>query len=367
MDIGCRFYTPFEISDGIAHHAGKKELVVDLFSGIGNLYKAFLRRAYAKKAIAFDINPSGFTNNSSNKVINKIVDCLNPIALKTELNGYRREATAFILNPPFKRIPKSQELLYWEKFNGFQPTFVTQRIECVAIAAAINAAPKESVIYVIIPEIVLNSNQASVFFELLKVKYSMQVVRKYKRARFSSAEVDVAVIMLKKNSNVCFTKFLEQKDFGRRNNGNNDKLKSLSPQFYLFRGKIRNLHDRKTQMSAKDLKAGGIDIIGNKKEEDLKLAEETNYSAAGDILLARVGPRMIGRVGMISEDCVLTNESLFSIRIPDLKKRSFVYQRLISSEFIDWCNCSAKGTANYFITKDDLNQYIENLISKNDE
>lgn len=365
MDIGCRFYTPFEISDDIAKHAGKKELVVDLFSGLGNLYKAFLKRGYAKKAIAFDINPSAFINNeSNNRVINKVVDCLCPATVKMELNGYGKHVTAFILNPPFKRIPKTQELLYWEKFNGFQPTIITQRIECVAIAAAINAAPKDSVIYVIIPEIVLESQQASVFFEILRKNYSMEVLRKYKRAKFSSAEVDVAVIMLKKNSNACVTDFFQNIDLRGRYINNNSELESSNSQFDLFRGKVRSPHDRKIQISAKDLKTGGIDIIGNKKEKELKKAKEINYCAAGDILIARVGQRMIGRVGFVSKDCVLINESLFSIRIPNQEARSFVYQKLISDNFIEWCNSSARGTANYFITSKDLNQYIENLISE---
>jgi len=364
MDIGCRFYTPVEISDGIAIHAGEKELLVDLFSGAGNLYKAFFKKGYAVKALAFDINPSVFIQNDYNdKVINKVVDCLNPKEVRNEINGHSNMVMAFVLNPPFKRIPIKQELQYWKRFNGYQPRVFTQRIECVAIAAAIHAAPKDSVLYVILPEIVLESQQASLFFEALKTSCSMSLVNKYKRARFSSAEVDVAVIMLRKLSNECITKVLERQTANSQFKSFSTGIKkAVDRNFELFRGKVRAVIERKLQISVKDLKIGGIKIIGNKTEIDLLKTKEKNYSIPGDILIARVGQRMIGRVGIISDNCVLTNESIVTLRILDKQIRMFVYDVLKSSSFISWCKTSARGTANYFITNRDLKNFVSHLI-----
>lgn len=364
MDIGCRFYTPVEISDCIANHAGEKGLIVDLFSGVGNLYKAFFRKGSATKALAFDINPSVFIKNDySNKVINNVADCLNPEEVKNKINGHSNMNMAFILNPPFKRIPIKQELFYWKRFDGYQPRVLTQRIECVAIAAAINVAPKDSVIYVILPEIVLESKQASLFFKALKTSYTMSLVKKYKRARFSSAEVDVAVIMLRKKCSECITKVLEKQiskiKSGSLSNGNK-KIADL--EFKLFRGKVRAVIARKLQISVKDLKIGGIKIIGNKTESDLLKNRENNYSIPGDILIARVGQRMLGRVGIVSDNCVLTNESIFTLRILDDKIRMFIYDVLKSSSFFRWCKTSARGTANYFITNRDLKLYVSHSI-----
>lgn len=366
MDIGCRFYTPVQISAEIANHAGKKDLVVDLFSGIGNLYRAFLKRGFTEKAIAFDINPSAFDNNNCDKkVINKIVDCLNPAAIEEELNGHRNSVTAFLLNPPFKRIPKVQELLYWEKFDGFKPKLCTQRIECVAIAAALKAAPLNCSLYIIIPEIVLDSKQTLEFFDILKTKYSMTVVKKYKRAKFSSAEVDVAIIMLQKQSNNCVTEFFTHETCQNDHTKNDYKVKDSNCNFHLFRGKVHKEKDRKNQISAKDLKKGGVNIIGIEKEQKLKKSKESNYSQNNDILIARVGQRMIGRVGMLRENCALTNESIFSLRIPSKQLRIFVYDKLTSAEFLKWCDSTARGTANYFLTAKDLKYYLINLIEEN--
>lgn len=364
MDIGCRFYTPVEISEDIANHAGEYDLIVDLFSGVGNLYKAFFRKGYANRALAFDINPAVFPEIDSNgQVTNKLVDCLNPIEIRKELNGHSGVA-AIILNPPFKRIPISQELLYWKKFSNYHPKYCTQRIECIAIAAAISAAPKDSVLYVIIPDIVKESKQASIFFNALKKNFSLTVVKNYKRARFSSAEVDVVVIQLRKHSNECITKIIERIE---RRNGcnrivlNNDFSNNIG--FTLFRGRVRSENDRKTQISVKDLKKGGISIVGNKNELALKKLNEINYSIAGDILLARVGQRTIGRVGIIIDDCVLTNESILTLRISNERVRMIVYSELKSTSFIDWCERKARGTANYFITKKDFNKYILTIVN----
>jgi len=364
-DVGCRFYTPVEISDGIANHAGKKDLIVDLFSGGGNLYKAFVRKGYAAKTLAFDINHSILRENDCNEeVVNKIVDCLNPDEVRDELNCHSNLSIAFILNPPFKRISIKQELFYWKRFNGYQPRIFTQRIECIAIAAAIHAAPKDSVFYVILPEIVLESQQTSLFFEALKVYYSMSLVKTYKRAQFSSARVDVAVIMLIKQSGECITKVLERQVANDQciTPSPNCHKKMVDQEFQLFRGRVREVSERKLQVSVKDIKIGGVNIIGNKIETDLFKTKETNYSIRGDILIARVGQRMIGRVGIIASNCAITNESIVTIRILDERIRMFVYDALKTSSFMDWCKASARGTANYFLTNRDLKNYISYLI-----
>jgi restriction endonuclease S subunit len=95
---------------------------------------------------------------------------------------------------------------------------------------------------------------------------------------------------------------------------------------------------------------------------DLIKAKEKNFSVSGDILIARVGQRMIGRVGILSGKSVLTNESIFTLRILDKKIRMFVYNVLKTSFFHSWCKTSARGTANYFITKNDLKNFISLLI-----
>jgi hypothetical protein len=366
MDIGCRFYTPIEISNGIAIHAGQSNVIVDLFSGSGNLYKAFYRKGYANKAMAFDINPLVFKKNENgSNVIHKVVDCLNPEDVKNHINGHCNEATTFVLNPPFKRLSVKQELFYWKRFKGYQPSIVTQRVECIAIASALYAAAKSSVLYVILPEIVLDSRHTSHFCDVLKTEYSMKVIKKYKRAKFSSAEVDVVVIVLKKKSNGCITKMMEKKLEDIPNNSLiNNASEIPENNFKLFRGMVRDTKNRRIQISVKDIEKGGVEIRGNKTERELIASNEKKYSFSGDILIARVGQRMMGRVGIIVKDCVLTNESIFSLRIPDRQKRIAIYNILKSKSFLQWCNTTARGTANYFLKSSDLHFYISRLIEK---
>ena len=364
MDIGCRFYTPSNISDGIANHVGSRGLVVDLFSGSGNLLEAFIRQDYTQKALAFDINPSVLHHTPFNgKVETKIIDCLNPDSIKKGLGNHEKLSISFILNPPFKRISIKKELTCWKNFNNFQPSFFTQRIECVAIAAAIQAAPVGSSLYVIIPEIVLETQGASIFFELLRRHYSLKVVNTYKRARFSSAYVDVVVISLEKSNNKSITQLLKKDSQKQKTTlqAANNKNK-LENEFKLFRGKVRPPCERDKQTSVKDLKIGGVNIIGNKTHSDLLDGQISNYSSKGDILLARVGQRMIGRIGVISKHFTITNESILTLRITNSTNRLKVYDYLKSEDFLKWCKTVSRGTANYFITNRDFKTLISDLL-----
>lgn len=366
MDIGCRFYTPALIADDIASHAGHTDIVVDLFAGFGNLHKAFLRNCLKTKALALDINPATINCEEQRENVSfRIVNCLDPDNIRLQLPPKCQKTMTFVLNPPFKMISAEQEISLWKKIGDFTPKFLTYRIECVAISAAIQAAPTGSILYAIIPDMILHSKRTITFFELLKRHFSLEITNTYKRARFSSAEVDVSVIRLHKNNISCISKYLDASTYlCSEKSIFTDKYKSIEDKICIFRGKVRPTSERELQISVKNLRVGGVKIKGTFYKRDIKDNKISNYSVAGDILLARVGPRMLGRVGIISTNYVITNESIFTLRITDSSLRKKVYSELISNSFIDWCLSKSRGTANYFITKDSVKEFILNIFSK---
>lgn len=360
MDIGCRFYTPNRISEDIAKHAGKQNVIVDLFAGGGSLYKAFLRENLAQQAFALDINPLTLLDYRPNgKVVHEVVNCLNPNNINEVVPVDETKKVLFTLNPPFKRISHSNELAFWKEFKNYKPKYLTQRIECIAIAAAIQAAPKGSKIYAIIPQIVLDSTFTASFFNSLKINYAMEVVKSYKRIKFSAAEVDVSVISIKKLCDKCITSILKQPSGGVDQSYDSTRVKTTNNGVKIFRGKVRPPDLRDCQTSARHLKTGGADIYGILSIEELRHLDIKNYSIAGDILVARVGQRMLGRVGSVVRNCVITNESLYTLRIENKNLQNRIYQSLLSHTFREWCASVARGTANYFLSVQDIRLWIE--------
>jgi hypothetical protein len=364
MDIGCRFFTPIYISEDIAQVAGSPELIVDLFAGGGNLHKAFLRKEYAVKALALDINQDILDSYCfDDQVEVKFANCLNIRSIEAVLTEFANTEMTFVLNPPFKRITAKQEQAYWSQFDNYCPEHLTQRIECVAIASAIQAAPCGSCFYVIVPQLVLQSKKTAPFFAALKKSYSLKVVKEYNKALFSSAEVDVAVISLSKGKNKNLPEILNHHFRKHETFAIKERAEPyVHDSFHISRGLVRAPEDRRWQISAKHLKVGGVEIEGPLTYSDYYSRGISNCSMSGDILIARVGRRMLGRVGVLTSKSALTNESIFSLRVKDATEREVVYNAIKSEEFANWCKKHARGTANYFLTKKDVAQWVSKTI-----
>jgi len=354
LDWGCKFFTPKNIADYVAATICDPKLVVDLFSGSGCLHQPILNKDF--DVLAMDIDPSISLTKTSKADVNCLIsDCLNPYNVKKAISEYSPVKTTIILNPPFRRIKAEREMYYWQEISKVSPKKLTNRIECLALASALVAAPINSEIIAIIPETLTRSDRVSFFFNALEKNYSLKILKTFKRARFGIAEVDIVIIKFKKNHNKQLVSLINESIPSSKND------KKIEIPFELFRGCIRNPNERATQTSVRDLRVGGVDIKGQKS---LNESTGKKISKAGDILIARVGVRTIGRVGQIKSGNAYTNESILSLRINKPKERVFVYNILKSEQFTNWIKKEVRGTSNYFLPTNNLKKWIASELLK---
>lgn len=358
MDWGCKFYTPHIISEYVTTKIKDAELIVDLFSGSGCLYRPILSKSKNNISIlALDIDPNVYSSHgSSDSVSFKKADCLDPKNIKEALIKYSNTKATVILNPPFHSVKSKEELSYWNNISKIKPQILLHRIECIALASTLKAVPVGTEIFAIIPITLIQSEAKAFFFNTLKNNYSLITLKTFRRERFGGAEVDVAIIKLTKNHDDDLCAHLNE----HANNKRKNMVRRYS--FEIFRGQVRSPHNRHLQTSAKHLKVGGIEIDGSHQEAPIDDCRK--ISQRNDILIARVGVRTLGRVAQVVKGKAYTNESILNLRIKNKNERDKVYNALKSKKFINWIKKEARGTSNYFIPTNKLKKWINSELNK---
>jgi type I restriction enzyme M protein len=84
----------------------------------------------------------------------------------------------------------------------------------------------------------------------------------------------------------------------------------------------------------------------------------SNLSLAipGDILIARVGKRCIGKVAMVKHGFIPISDCIYRLRVAD-EYRDEIFKSLLSSEGQSWLEANAHGVCARVISKIDLLQY----------
>lgn len=356
MDWGCQFFTPKNIAKNLAVFIKQPDLVIDLYAGSGRLHIPILESDERAKlnVLAIDIDPniSNYTDDSRVKYIT--ADCLDPEAVSKYIAAYLKPKTLIVLNPPFRHLNSHTEQHYWQKISNIELSSnkFTHRVECLALASALSSAPMGARIVAIIPETLIKTERLSFYFQTLTSLYNMEVLTTFKRERFGLAEVDVAIISLEKISNECLVSYLNKRTPELVTNIGNYP-------FNLFRGKVCSADIRDSQVSVRHLKLGGIPLSLDNNAIDSSLGKTVQK---GDILIARVGARMLGRVGIVITGQASINESVLCLRVENQVYRKKLYQLLVSEKYLNWLKEEARGTANRFVPTNVFKQWLRENI-----
>jgi type I restriction enzyme M protein len=95
-------------------------------------------------------------------------------------------------------------------------------------------------------------------------------------------------------------------------------------------------------------------ITTNSRQIDFK--ENLTLAENGDILIARVGKRCIGRVAIVTSGCIPVSDCIYRLRVPD-NFRELVFESLISQQGKSWFDAFSHGVCARVISKSDLIKY----------
>jgi predicted RNA methylase len=372
------FYeTPKWLSERIATEirAGEKSQVLDLGAGSGSLSKAL-------KAKNSKIFCSGFeVDRQYRQVLKGILDSVNTLDIFSSpipKNCIKSDRKTFIVsNPPFGQLrlnDRTRSLL--EKFELIDPNSkaVTSRKEIIFLARALAVSRPNTEIVFILPASFLNNRQWAYLRSTLVTTHKLSKVLIAPPSSFKSTEVDCIVFFMKAFAGATPNISIEhiEKPISKARLVNVEAFvdgRTGTKETY-YQNNISHLvdHISRGKSCSKELKTKKIahlhsgDVRKLHKEKvclsSVPVRESTNERVArsGDILIARVGSRCVGRAMYLKSGEVVISDSIISLRVPKNKQKK-IFNLIISDKGQDWIKRAAKGACAKIITYDIIHRF----------
>ena len=213
------------------------------------------------------------------------------------------------------------------------------------------------------------------FREVLFSNYRIISVVHLGKKRFEGTEACTHILTVKKRKLKKSYKIkLESIDFP-------GKYCSISKTEFISRGDY-SFHTKPSHLNARKLKTLNVQLmrgrLSNKKlltmstdfihttsfeNSDFKIFSNNNLQIndekkvrEGDIVIARVGTRAIGKVGLIYQGNFHISDCMIAIRTNNAETRKFILKTLKSPIGKNWLNSISKGVGARHITMTDLNE-----------
>ncbi|MFD2165655.1 N-6 DNA methylase [Thalassotalea euphylliae] len=278
-------------------------------------------------------------------------------------------------NPPFGFIEKTPFIVNILNEFGCNCSSANVSLELLFVLLGIRCLKHDGVLSYILPDGLLTNARYENFREVLISNYRVISVVHLGKKRFEGTEACTHILTLKKrklkspykvklesidfpNSSISISKseFISRADYSyhtKPSHLNARKLKTLNAQ--LIRGRLPNkqlsnmsvdfIHT--TSFGSSDFKVFSNENIENDNEKHVK---------DGDIVIARVGTRAIGKVGLVSKGCFHISDCIIAIRADDEKSRELILRTLKSRAGKNWLNSISKGVGARHITLTDLSE-----------
>ena len=384
-----QYYTDSNISDKLINSLEIQypSQAFDLGFGSGELLKSVKRRWSKIRLAGADIDPRNVNIAQKEALIDSV-----------ELDGFLENVPNIILekygnidilisNPPFfqkkisdncLRILQSADLLDCISIKS-----KTIPSELVFLAQNLRLLSETGEIGIILPAGLITGERWKALRSLLFIRYNMKNIIQLPESSFSQTEAQTFMLIFSKSNNLNNNKItlshinktkkilipiseaVERADYNyyeyRRRSSN--LLKVEANDFNILRGnksrvtlkenKIRHIHS--TDFSKDPLML----TLANNIHEDIKMCK------TGDILLARVGSRCVGRIIYVSKGSLPISDCVIVIRAKNKKTSTRIWKKLCSSHFQEFLNSSLLGVGPKYITHDIIKEFLTNGTVKN--
>lgn len=384
-----QYYTDSNISDKLINSLEIQypNQAFDLGFGSGELLKSVKRRWSKIRLAGADIDPQNVSFAKSEALIDSV-----------ELDGFLENVPNIILekygnidilvsNPPFfqKRISDNclKILQSADLLDCISIKNKTIPSELIFLAQNLRLLSETGEIGIILPAGLITGERWKSLRSLLFIRYNMKNIIQLPENSFSQTEAQTFMLIFSKNnelnkntiilSHVDKTKkiLIPISDAVERADYNYYEYKRQSPNlvkvetndFNILRGnksrvklkvdQIRHIHS--TDFS----KDPSVITLENNTHKDVKVCE------TGDILVARVGSRCVGRIMYVSEGSLPISDCVIVIRAKSKKIRTRIWKKLCSSHFQEFLNSSLLGVGPKYITHNIIKEFLTNGTVKN--
>jgi tRNA1(Val) A37 N6-methylase TrmN6 len=378
-----QFFTKESVSNLIASNILdiNPKIVVDVGAGEGSLLAAVNARWKKARLVGVDIDPTLAKNNSISRIERIIADGLDHSLPEYLKNNYGKIDLA-VSNPPYTSIQGSRNTELILKDAGLFESIGSSKnypAELVFLAQNLRILNKGGRLAIIIPSGIVNSDRWEKLRRLLCSNNQLEMVIELPDNVFEKTEAKTFVIFLKKSGSTKKIKLYKATPQGKLlhpktitadqathrmdwtyYNFQSQFEKKLIPSFSL---RELEAHIFRGQLSGSDALRLGIKLFhSSSMSDDPKEISIKNYDVMpgnqhiikpGDILIARVGSRCIGRVAFVKSGTAIVSDSVFVIRL-DKKYQGYVWGLLKSTKTREQVLAIARGVCAKYITKDQI-------------
>jgi tRNA1(Val) A37 N6-methylase TrmN6 len=364
-----QFYTESNVSEMLASMIEQSypQSCLELSAGEGALIDALVKRFPDIKITAADIDAKNveFLNNKHPDAVCYYIDSTTPeLFALVPCESF----DVAVCNPPFKFIEVNDYLLSLiTKMTSKVINAKKIRAEIVFLILNIMKIKKGGELAIILPDMFFSSKSFVWLRSFLISNFEIKKIIECNHKSFKKTEAKTHIYHIKKNVpsksqrlvlvRNCTTISLSYKEFiNEKKIPQND---SIDNYFHLFRGK-------KTGKECRASKKSFFHTSSYSNPSEYQRGEPPVNEClvkSGDILIARVGSRVLGRTILYAGTDAILSDCVFCLRINDSALRDYIFQAW-EKDKAQWLDYYATGTCAKHISLENFKSYIRIKLRK---
>lgn len=360
-------------------------IVLDLGIGEGSLTQAALKKWTKASFIAIDIDKKNCTKIQKEQ---PHIQALNIDALSHKLSEIIKinlgSVDVAICNPPYKKINNSKRLCTLFNKAGLPQCKKLKTISTDIIFLANNLAMLKNNGYlgIIIPDGIATRKDLQVLRDDIIKNHTIQHIIQLPDKIFAKTEARTHILILTKGNynkrdvkisvanydGICIDSIvvrkellIERMDFSyiKWIHSHGIIRQNTNIPISIYRGSLSYKEIKDMELPCfhtTHYKESDGNFPYNQYKIGWRVAEK------GDILLARVGKRCVGNVLRVQSGKVLFSDCIYKIRVSE-DKQEYLFEYLISNEFKEWVKVFSHGVCSLVISKSDLVNHLQNILS----
>jgi len=385
MDTLGRYYTADIISTLLISNleTSKPKRILDLGVGDASLTIAAYARWEKAKYFATEIEPKKASAIEKKLAFIKVLNCdtLQPNA-STKLKVKFGSIDIAICNPPYVRVENKEKYNGLFKSVGCKNFSNLSRItsEIVFFAHNLKLLKHDGELGIIVSDSLITGKEFKIFRETILEKFNVRRIIQLPDNVFNKTEARTHIIFIGKTKSANKTcELLKSNMQGVLSEkiivANNLLIDRMDYHFHsaniyakagtktlkqigavIKRGKFSYKELRESKLSffhSVHFKENAVNICFDKPVAK----KHHSYSAnEGDILMCRVGKRVVGKVAIVKFGRVVNSDCIYSITVPKPYRRVLL-KSLLSDEGKAWLHAFAHGVCSQVISKSDLENF----------
>ena len=385
MDTLGRYYTADIISNLLISNleTNKPKRIVDLGVGDASLTIAAYSRWAKAKYFATEIEPKKAVAIEKKLAFIKVLNCdtLQPNA-SAKLKVKFGSIDIAICNPPYVRVKDKEKYNGLFKSVGCKNFSNLSRItsEIVFFAHNLKLLKNDGELGIIVSDSLITGKEFRIFRETIFEKFNVRRIIQLPDNVFNKTEARTHIIFISKSKSSNKTcELLASNIQGELSKkiivANSVLIDRMDYQFHsanihakaetktlkqigavIKRGKFSYKELRQSKLSffhSVHFKENGVNICFDKPVAK----KHHSYSAnEGDILMCRVGKRVVGKVAIVKFGRVVISDRIYRITVPK-RYRHVLLKSLRSEEGKAWLHAFAHGVCSQVISKSDLENF----------